>query len=207
MVHHCRARAEERLLFPGEFDRRAEVDNELVLAVDQQGSDVETIAAVLVLGATDLGAVEGDRRGRIEPIGDEVVTLGAVRCPVEGGAVLPVAVADPGLNVLVGAVEWVVDQASGEEIELHLPRHGRWHVAVGDGLVDRPCGCAQGPGATGGGVEGVDGHDAVLFSEGKIGSVNGAVRAYSLCQSGMFPHLGLFPQSGEVVEADRVIER
>ena len=117
--------------------------------------DVETVAAVLVLGAADNHTVDLDGGDGVE----------AVRPPDRAGrrrrrpsrsrlSISPGGVADPLLIGLVGPVERVGDQAGGEQVGVHASGHGRRDGLFGYVRRHRTGYCPDGPS----GVQRREGH-------------------------------------------------
>ena len=106
---------------------------------------VDAVAAVLVLGPGDDAAVELDHRDGVEALGDEVVAGGPVVVPGERGREAPRGVADPLLRRLGVAVERVGDEAGGEQVGVHLARHGRRDSSAGHGVGHRTGDGLDGP--------------------------------------------------------------
>jgi hypothetical protein len=121
-----RARA-ERLAGPlGCRQGSGERDRQRVLADAEQVAHGEPVAAMHVLGAGQLGAVELDGGDGVEPECDEVdlgVTARVV--PHECRLVAPVGASDPADQPLVLADVRVGDQPGGHEIEVDAPGHRR----------------------------------------------------------------------------------
>lgn len=162
-----RARPEPILRLLGVGEGRGEVDREVaalrllavavtvVVAVAvtvaipvpraQDGSEVEAVRPVLVARAADLGAVEGERRDGVEPLGDEVDSLVAGSVDLDVDVVADVGAADPLDALLVQVDVGVGDEPGGQKIGVHGARHGRRHgargavreEAVGDRAVDQ----------------------------------------------------------------------
>jgi hypothetical protein len=112
--------------------RRVEADGQRVPAGTQQRRDGEPVTAVHVLGAADLGAVQGDRGDGVQPGADQVHPVGVAGLPGERGLVDPVGAPDPGEPALVVIQVRVRDQAGGEQIGVHAAGHGRRHRPVDD---------------------------------------------------------------------------
>jgi hypothetical protein len=129
----------------GVGDGRGEVDDEVVVSVDEHPVGREAVGAVLVDGACQLGAVEGDRGDGVEALEHEVVTVVAVGAPRERGAVLPVARADPGDLLLVAVEVGVGDEAGGEQVGVHEAGHRGGDGRRGDVGGHRAAGRADGP--------------------------------------------------------------
>ena len=141
--------AERQARRVGVRHRRGEVDDELVALRAQQAAHRHPERAVLVARLEDHGAVEPHRRDGVETGEGEVHPVGAgdVRARVERGAVAPRRAADPVLEPLVGAVQWVGDQAGSEQVGVDDSRDGSGdrpgredggrHLALGEG-DDRP---------------------------------------------------------------------
>ena len=132
----------------GGGDRCLEPHHQLVAARDQQGAHVEAVRAVLVGGAGQLGAVQGEDSDGVETLGDEVVVRLVTGLPVEHRGVGPAGPSDPGQGRLVVPVEGVGDQLRGQQVGVHLTRDGGRDLTdphlLGSGgrCVHRP----QGPG-------------------------------------------------------------
>ncbi len=135
--------------------------------------DVDAIGAVHVLGLCHDRAVEGNGGERVETVEHQlgaIVTLD--RGEIDGGAVLPVGVGDPGDSELIGVGERVGDQAGRQEVGVHAAGHGRRHPVDRDRAVAADV--AQGPG--GRQRPAGQGHEAGTVAELRCPRILGRVR-------------------------------
>ena len=104
-----------------------EGDHQLVARGIEQPGHVEAIGPVLVLGAAERRLVECDGGESVDAVEHEVGPP-IVGFGVELEAVGPRRLADPLNGELVSIDVWVVDQAGGEEVEVHAARHRGRHA-------------------------------------------------------------------------------
>ncbi len=126
--------------------RGVEPDRQRDLPVPQPITHVEPVAAVHVRRPAQLGAVEGDRRDRVEPVEDQVDPLvtggrrGRERRRVEPGRTV-----EPRQRRLVLAQVRVRDQLGVQQVGVHRAGHRRRHRLGGDPGGHRATGGTHGP--------------------------------------------------------------